>query len=171
MRKITAVLVAAGFSLSLINGFVFSAPQDTLYVNMLEVFNQYNKTSDYDKKLEKEQKQEETLLRQKKDEITKLSGQIKLLKDSERSKKEKELSDKKNAFNQETRKALLDLKKERDVKMKEILGDINRVISDYAKKNKQQIILKKAAVAYADERLDKTDEIIKLLNKSYKAKK
>jgi len=96
---------------------------------------------------------------------------MKLLKDSERSKKSKEIADKKEAFNQETRKALLDLKKERDMKMKEVLGDIKQVISDYAKKNKQKIVLKKAAVAYADKKLDKTDEIIKLLNKSYKAKK
>ena len=70
-----------------------------------------------------------------------------------------------NDFDNERKQAFLDLKKQRDEKMKDILEDIEDEVEKYAKKHKIRVVLKKAAVAYGNKKLDKTQDIIKLLNK------
>ena len=55
--------------------------------------------------------------------------------------------------------------------MKDIFKDIKAAVKNYAKKNKISLVLTKNAIAFGDSRMDKTDEIIKALNSSYKRKK
>lgn len=142
--------------------------QNIVYVDLFEVFNKYKKTEDYQNVLEKEQGKKESELEKQKKEIDKLQEEFKLLKDSEKEKKRKALEAKASDFDIQRRQALLDLKKDRDEKMKEILKDIETAIEKYARKNKLTLVIKKAAITYGDKRLDKTQDIIKILNKEYK---
>lgn len=167
MRKLILSLVII-FGLSSFNLCAFSAPEDIIYVDLFEIFSKYEKTEDYDKMLEKKQSKEEEGLSEKKKEIEKLREELKLLKESQREEKRKEIEDRATTFESERRQALLDLKRERDDKMKEILKDIEGAVENYARRNKISVVLKKAAISYGNARMDKTKEIINILNRNYK---
>ncbi|MBN2120752.1 MAG: OmpH family outer membrane protein [Candidatus Omnitrophica bacterium] len=166
MKKLILGLVLL-FGLSSFGLEAFSA-EDMVYIDLFEVFSKYKKTEDYDKVLEGQQSEKEKDLESIKSEIDKLQEEFKLLKESEKDSKKKEIEDKASDFDSKRREAFLDLKKDRDEKMKEILEDIEKVVEQYAKKNRVRLVLKKAAVAYGDPGLDRTKEIITLLNKDYK---
>ena len=166
MKKLFLVLTLAACAISF--NAICAAADDLVFIDLFEVFTKYNKTEDYDKVLEEQQGEKEKTLEALKDEITKLQDEFNLLKESEKDKKKKEIETKAQNFDSKRREAFLDLKKERDEKMKEILKDIEREVEVYAKKNRLPLVLKKAAVAYGDDRLDKTKEIINLLNKKYR---
>ena len=154
------------FGLTSLNLCAFSQ-QDAVYIDLLEVFSKYKKTEDYDKILESKQGKKEEGLEEQKKQIDKLQEELKLIKDSEKEKKKQEIEAKVMSFDEERRQAFLDLRKERDDKMKEILQDIESAVEKYAKKNRLKMVLKKAAVAYGDKSLDKTQEIVDLINKSF----
>ena len=162
-RVVASIIIGASFFIS---GLVFA--ENIICVDLFEVFSKYKKTEDYDKVLEKKQNEKEKELEKQKEELDKLREELKLLKENERKAKQKELEAKANDFDSLRRETLLDLRKERDEKMKEILEDIEKAIERYAKSNKVSIVLKKGAVSYIDRKLDKTKEIIKILNKEYK---
>jgi Skp family chaperone for outer membrane proteins len=48
--------------------------------------------------------------------------------------------------------------------MKEIIQDIDKTISDYARKNNFDIILHGSAILYGDKGMDVTAEILKAVN-------
>jgi len=142
--------------------------EDIVYVDLMKMFNEYRKTADYDKQLEQKQTAKESELQKKKEEIDQMREGLELLKDEARVKREEELSVKANELQTEYRDALTALKEERDQKMQEILEDIEKAVSDYAKKNGHAVIMKKAAVAYADESLERTQEVLNTLNAGQK---
>ncbi len=145
-----------------------AAESNIIYVDLFEVFNEYEKTIEYDKDLEKEQSKREEEWGSLEEQISKLREQSKLLNEEKKKAKEEEIRKKRGALAEEKRKTLLDLRKERDQRMEEILKDINSAIEKYAKKNKVDLVLKKAAVAYGENKMEKTGEIIAILNKEYK---
>ena len=164
--KSLIVGLAFVFGLVTFNLCVFSQ-QDAVYIDLLEVFSKYKKTEDYDKVLESKQEKKEQGLEEQKKLIDKLQEELKLIKDSEKDKKKEEIEAKVSSFDEERRQAFLDLRKERDDKMKEILQDIENAVEKYAKKNRLKMVLKKAAVAYGDKSLDKTQDIVNIINKDY----
>ena len=165
MKKLFLVLTLAACAISF---NAVCAAQDMVFIDLFEVFTKYAKTEDYDKVLEEEQEVKEKGLEALKDEIAKLQEEFNLVKESEKERKKKDIEAKAGVFDSKRREAFLDLKKERDERMKEILKDIEEVVESYAKKNRLPLVLKKAAVAYGDRKLDKTKEIINLLNKKYR---
>ena len=165
MRRLALVVTLVAVVVS------FNLPcfaENMVYIDLFEVFTKYKKTEDYDKVLEEQQNEKEKDLEVLKDEIGKLQEEFNLLKESEKEKKKEEIETKAGDFDSKRREAFLDLKKDRDEKMKEILKDIEEVVENYARKKKYTMVFKKAAVAYGDSKLDKTDEIIDILNKGYK---
>lgn len=141
------------------------------YVDISKAFDSYQKTKDYDSSLEKIQQDKEKERDQKESEIKKLEDKTKLLNDATKSEKEKDLEQKRQDLYEFMQKASIDLRKERDEKIKEILLDIQNVIEDYAKKNKFTIIFNDRVLLYAEKTMDVTDDIINLLNSKYKTKK
>lgn len=138
------------------------------YVNFLEVFNEYKKTKDYDEALNKKTDEKEKQLKDKGSELEKMQSKLSVLKDKEKEKEAKKLEQAEKEFQQLRRQSLLDLKKERDDKMKEIIEDIEKTIKDYAKKNNFDLILHGSAVLYGDKGIDITDQILKVVNVSVK---
>jgi len=64
----------------------------------------------------------------------------------------------------------LDLRKERDEKLKEILQDIEKVVQSYAQKNGYDFIFNDRVLLYGAANADVTQDIVDLLNGGYKNK-
>jgi Skp family chaperone for outer membrane proteins len=140
-------------------------------VDAIEVFNEYTKTKDYDKILESKKQDKEKKLETKGAELEKLQNKINVLKKEEQAKEKGNLEKLQREFLELKRQAFIDLKKDRDEKMQEIIEDINKVIKDYSVKNAYDLMLYKSAIIYNDNSFDITAEILKLVNEKYNKKK
>lgn len=157
------------FSLSSEAGF--SKELKIGYVNTIKVFNEYEKTKDYEKLLETEKDKKEKEISAKKDEIKKMQDKLSLLKEDKQEEERKKISEKIKEYRQLQNEALISLKKQRDTKMKEILEDIEAVIKEYAKEKSFDIIFSEGALLYGKKSFDITDVILKEVNKKYRQKK
>lgn len=161
MRKVSVLgLFVAALVVSNIS---FAA--DFVYVDLMKLFNDYNKTVQYDEALAEKQAEKEDSLQKKNEELMKMQDELKLLKDDAKKAKQEELAKLGGAMQQEYKESLGELKKERDEKMAEVLEDIEAEIQAYAKDKKISVVFKKASLAYADPANDKTEEVLKRLNK------
>ncbi len=168
MRKLVIGLAAFVFLATLP---VFAQGMSMAYVDVLEVFNKYKKTEEYDGMLEKKKAIKEKELEQQKNDIEKLRTELKMLKEAEKKAKQGELEAKIDQYNTSLRGIALDLKKERDERMRDILDDIQKSIEAYAKENKISLIFREGAIAFGDKSMDKTEDIIRIINTKYKPSK
>ena len=167
MKKIIIILTGI-FFLGLFSTQVSAKDLKVGYVNIFKVFNEYKKTVDYDKKLAQKQKIKEQEIDKKKDKIKKEQNSLSLLKESEQKKQREKILKEVRELQEISRQAFLDLKKERDQSMKEIINDINNVVKKYAKTKKYDLIITGKSLLYANKSMDLTDEIISILNKNYR---
>jgi len=167
MKKSLVFLVALGlicsFSLS-----SFSQDIKIGYVDIFEIFNEYEKTKEYDEKLEKKKESLEKKLESKKTDIEKIQNKLTLLKEEERKKEEEKIAKQIEEYRNLEREIFTDIKKERDEKMKEIVEDINKIIKDYARKNGFNLVINENTVLYGEKIMDITSEVLRISNKAYK---
>ncbi|MFH1519052.1 MAG: OmpH family outer membrane protein [Candidatus Omnitrophota bacterium] len=140
------------------------------YVNIFEVFNEYQKTKDCDNKLEEKKKAAEKKLEDKKETIEKLQNKLSLLKEAEKAQEEETLSKEIKEYRDLEREVFTDVKKERDEKMKAIVEDIDAIIKKYAQDNGFDLIVNSNAVLYGAKALEITSDILKISNQKYKQK-
>lgn len=138
------------------------------YVDIFKVFNEYRKTKEYDKMLEEKKNAKEKELEKKKEEIKEMQDKLELLKDKEKEGAREKLTKATGEYRKLERQFILDLKRERDEKMKEIIDDINKVIEDYGRKEGFDLIINKGAILYGREGIDLTETILKIVNQKYK---
>ncbi len=168
MRKCLSFLLALGIT-SIFFGKLEAKELKIGYVDFLKVYNEYNKTKDYEKALEEKKEEKDKELKKKIEEIEKLQNKIQLLKEKEREKEKEDLDKAVKEYRELERKIVVDLRKERDEKMKEILQDIEKVIKEYAQKNNFDLILNENIILYStDKIMDITLEIMSLINNNYK---
>ncbi|MDD4955527.1 MAG: OmpH family outer membrane protein [Candidatus Omnitrophica bacterium] len=167
MKKCIIFLVALAVTCSF-SQISFAKDLKIGYLNFLEVFNEYNKTKDYDEVLNKKAEAKEKELKVKESEIEKMQSKLNVLKDKEKAKEEKNFQKVAQDFIQLKRQSLIDLKKEKDEKMKEIIEDIDKAIKDYAKKNNFDLVVHGSAVLYGDNAMDITKDILKIVNSTAK---
>ena len=140
------------------------------YVDIFEVFNEYEKTKEYDAELEKKKTEVEKQLDKKKEEIEKLQSKLSLLTDKQKEKEGAKLSKKMQEYRDLERKAFIDIKKERDESMQDIVEDIEKISAEYAKENGFDLMVNENIVLYGPKTMDMTDKILKISNKKYKKK-
>ena len=167
MKKVIRFFLAAVMLISF-STTLFAKDLKIGYVNFFEVFNEYKKTKEYDENLTKKKDDKEKKLKQKSDDIEKMQSKLSLLKDKEKDKEQQKLDSAVKDFRQIYGQARVDLKKERDERMKEIVDDIEKTIKEYAKKNNYDFIIHGSAVLYADKAADITTDILKVVNDAYK---
>jgi outer membrane protein len=138
------------------------------YVNFMQVYNEYQKTKDYDVKLEGKKAEVEKNLNAKKEKIEELRNKLNVLNEKEQAKEKEKVEKEIQGFRELERKAFIDIKKERDEKMKEIFEDVSVVVQDYAKKKGYDLILDQPAILYGDKVMDVTADILKGANEKYK---
>jgi len=165
MKKCVIFLVALFVTCSFCSG-AFAKDLKIGYLNFLEVFNEYKKTKDYDEILNKKAEAKEKELKAKESEIEKMQSKLNVLKEKEKEKEQKNFEKAAQGFLQLKRQSLIDLKKEKDEKMKEIIEDIDKAIKDYSKKNNFDLVVHGSAVLYGNNAMDITQEILKIVNAS-----
>ena len=170
MKKILGCLLVVAMTMSF-SPVCFAKDMKIGYVDIFKVFNDYEKTKEYDEKLEAKKDVAEKKLEKKKEAIMKFQGKLDLLKEGEKAKEEEKLSKELKEYRDLEREAFTDIRKERDEKMKDIVEDIDKIIKDYAKKNGFNLIINSNAVLYGAKAMDVTDEILKISNKKYSGKK
>ena len=103
------------------------------------------------------------------EEEKKIIQQKKLITPEEYKKKVTELRKKVSNLQKERNSLLENISKERSKARNELLKNLNPILSEYMKNKKIRIILDKKSILLADENLDLTDEIIKILNTKLKS--
>jgi outer membrane protein len=168
MKKVLVGLLVFGL-VNVCAASSFAKDMKIGYVDFLKVYDDYEKTKEYDKALEVKKDVKEKELKAKADEIEKMQSKASMLKDKDKDKEKEKIMAAAKDFETVRRQSYTDLKKERDEKMKEIVQDIENIVKDYAKKNNFDLILNGNIVHYAaDKSMDVTADIMKLVNDSYK---
>ena len=170
LRKVAKIRVTiAGIFLLSIVGTVFAQSEEKIgLVDLSKAFDEYQKTKDFDKALEGKgdikQQDREKLVK----EIREMRDELELLNESARAKKEKDIEAKIRSLQEFDQDTKAELTKERDDMVRDILKEMSDVIQSYGKTQGYSIILNDRVLLYGDKSLDLTDEIIKILNDSYK---
>ena len=134
------------------------------YVDLSRLFDEYYKTKEYDKVLEGEHKAYEQESKAKIDQLREAQGKLALLKEDQKKATEDEIEKMKNDLLEYDRQKKTDLTKERNEKIREILLEIEKIVSGYAEQNGYTVILNDRVLIYADKGLDLTENILKNLN-------
>lgn len=141
------------------------------FVDLSRLFDEYQKTKDYDKTLESKQKVKEDERSKKIKDVKDLQQRLDVASDKEKEKIQVEFDEKVKVLQEFDRAATTDLRKQRDDFLKEILKEIEKVIRDFAQKEGYSIVFNDRVLLYADEQMDITEPLIKILNEKYNPKK
>ena len=170
-RKFVSMIgVAVVFGL-MVSGANAAAADKIGTVDLARVFDEYQKTKEFDKSLEvkgtaKQADRDKMVADVKKlrDEAELLSAKAKEEKQAVIDAKIKELQD----FDRTTRDAL---RKERDVMVRDILKEIEAAIQDFGKAQGYAYIFNDRVLVYKSDQSDLTPQVIKVLNDNYAKKK
>jgi len=163
------VLVVSGIMLMAVSSV--QAEEKIGYVDLARVFDEYQKTKEFDKSLEGK-----GVLKQA--ERDKMVGNVKKLRDeaellSEKTKEEKQavIDEKIKALQEFDRTTRDVLRKERDGMVRDILKEIEVVIQDFGKSQGYGYIFNDRVLVFKNEQNDLTAQVVKGLNDNYVKKK
>jgi len=139
-------------------------------LDLSKTFDGYEKTKEYDAVLEQKTKEYEKERNAKIDKLKEVEGKLALLQGEEKEKTQKEFDQLRQELLQYDQAQRTDLGKQRDERIREILLEIEKVVSDFAKKQGYDIILNDRVLIYGSDALDVTDQVLKNLNDSYNKK-
>ena len=134
------------------------------FVDLSRLFDEYHKTKEYDKVLEAKHGELEKLGLEKIEKIKESEGKLALLKEDQKKTLETEIDTMKGDAQEFVRQEQSNLTKERNEKIREILLEIEKIVSDYAEKEKYDIILNDRVLIYGNPVQDLTEQILILLN-------
>ncbi len=164
-RKIIGCVVAAAFMLLFAQtSFAQNAGLKIGYVGLNRIFDQYPKTTEYDKILEQKSTQYKKDRNDLLGKIQDAERRLILLKEEDRAKLAEQIQRDKESLVEFDQKKQTELRKERDDKVREILLEIESVVQSYAKKEGFDIIISDRALIYGTEALDLTQKILEALN-------
>ncbi len=138
------------------------------YVELGGVFNNYQKTKEYDTKLQKEsqdaQKKIEDMVKKVRDD----EGKMGLLKEDEKQKLQDKIEKQKTDILDFQKQKRTELSKKFEDMRKDIIIEIEKVVSDIAKKEGYTFIFNDTVVLYGDKESNITEQVLKALNDTYK---
>ena len=137
------------------------------YVDLGKVFEEYKKTKIYNEQMEKENKAFQDERQKMIDAIRDAQNKLALLKEDEKKKMEAELDKMKQQLLEFDRQKRTDLVKKRDEMGREIFLEIEKIVSDYAKKENITLVLNDRDLIYGDSSLNITDIILKTINDNF----
>ncbi|MBF0331895.1 MAG: OmpH family outer membrane protein [Candidatus Omnitrophica bacterium] len=140
------------------------------YVNLSKLFDEYEKTKSYDKVLEADNTKFQEERNKKIEAIRELQGKAGALKADEKAKVDQDIEKAKNDLLEFDRQKRTDLTKARDEKVREILMEIEKTVSEYAKKEGISFVFNDRVLIYGADTMNITDPIMKDLNEAYKGK-
>lgn len=138
------------------------------YVDLSKVFDGYQKTKEFDAVLQTEgesfQKERDAMVQKIQDAQSKLD----LMSDAQKTSMQADIEKQKDAVVAYDKEKRTELAKRRDDKVKEILTEIQGVVSNIAKKDGYTYVLNDRVMIFGDPQYNITDEVSKTLNDSYK---
>ena len=141
------------------------------YVDLARVFDEYQKTKEFDKSLEAKGASKQTDRDRMVAEIRKLRDEAELLSAKAKDDKQAGIDEKIKALQEYDRTTRDGLRRERDTMVKDILKEIETVIQDFGKAQGYSFIFNDRVLVYKSEGSDLTNPVIKALNDSYAKKK
>jgi outer membrane protein len=167
MKAVKVLGLAVMFGL-MAGGISLAGDLKIAYVDLSKVFDGYQKTKEFDAVLQTEgeafQKERDAKVQKIQDAISKLD----LMKDAQKAAMQADIEKQKNdvvAYDKEKRTQLA---KRRDDKVREILTEIQKIVSDLAKREGYTYVLNDRLMLYGEPQFNVTDEVLKALNDSYK---
>ncbi len=164
--------------MSLVASLVLGAPsvspaapvQKIGVVNLDKILHEYKRTLVSDKKLEEfyntKQSERERLV----SEIKNLREEMVLLNEESRRERQQQMEGKMKGLADFDRESKDALQKARDQSVKEILDEVEEVVSSFSKEQGFDLVISSRAVLYGVETLDLTDPILTILNDRYAKK-
>ncbi len=166
MRNFLVVMLLIGFA-----GQAEAAVETKIaYVDVGKAFDEYQKTKDADGTLEKKGQSKQDEREKKVDAIKKLKDELALLSEDARKKRQTDLDQSLKDLQDFDSKVRDELRRERDSIVRDILKEIDEIISDYGNKQGYSLILNDRVLLYGRQDMDITSQIIQILNERYKKK-
>ena len=141
------------------------------YVDLSRLFDEYYKTKDYDKVLEAKHSDIEKERNVKVDKIRDAQGKLNALAEGKKKDLEQDIEKMKAEILEFDRQKTEDLTKERNEKIREILLEIEKVVSDFAEKESYSMIFNDRVLIFGDKTLNLTEDVLQILNGSNSKKK
>lgn len=163
-RKFFILFLALTFILCMIAPYTEAADLKIGYVNRAYIFDNYNKTIEQDKTLEKQAKQKKEERRRLVNQIKKMKDESDLMSEKAKENKRSQIDERLRQLQEYDQQARLGLGQERDKMVRSILKEIQGVIDSYASKNGYDMILNDKALLYSQEQFNITKEILGILN-------
>ena len=135
------------------------------YVDLSRLFDEYHKTKEYDQVLEAKHSELEKAGKEKVEKIQESEGKLALLKEDQKVALEEEIELMKGEAQEFVRQEQSSLSKDRNEKIREILLEIEKIVSDFAEQEGYNIILNDRVLIYGDPAEDLTEKILTILNK------
>lgn len=170
MKKLMVwALVAAG---AMIAAPSFAAGEGKIgYVDLARVFDEYQKTKDFDKSLEAKGQGKQAERDKMVNEVKKMRDEAELLSAKAKDDKQASIDEKIKALQEFDRSTRDDLRKQRDAMVRDILKEIESVIQDFGKAQGYSFIFNDRVLVFKSEGNDLTAQVIKALNDGYAKKK
>ena len=165
------VLVFTGFMMGFAAPAMAAAADKIGYVDLARVFDEYQKTKEFDKSLESKGAAKQADRDKMVADVKKLRDEAELLSAKAKDDKQAVIDEKIKAlqdFDRTTRDAL---RKERDGMVRDILKEIEVIIQDFGKAQGYGYIFNDRVLVFKNEQNDLTAQVIKVLNENYAKKK
>lgn len=137
------------------------------YLDLSKTFDEYGKTKEYDTVLEAKTGEYEKARNEKFDKLKALQEKLNISKEEEKAKIQADIDKLRSEFVEWDRQQQTDLRKQRDEKIREVLLEIEKVVSDYAQKEGFTFVLNDRVLIYGNKGGDITEPILKILNDNY----
>ena len=167
-RVLFSIMLATVFAL--LSGPVGAAdaPAKIGYVDLSRLFDEYHKTKEYDKVLEAKNAEYEKELNGKIEKIKEEQQKLNLLAEDKKAQVEQDIEKMKAELLEFDRQKKQDLTKERNEKIREILLEIEKIVSNYAEKENYAIILNDRVLIYGQQTFNLTEQVLLNLNSDQK---
>ena len=174
MKKILSVALPVFLLIGFLALAVPSYAADAVkigYVDLARVFDEYQKTKEFDKSLEAKGASKQSERDKMVAEIKRLRDEAELLSAKAKDDKQAGIDDKIKTLQEYDRTTRDGLRRERDGMVRDILKEIEIVIQDFGKAQGYSFIFNDRVLVYKSEGSDLTNQVIKVLNDSYAKKK
>ncbi|MFP4472849.1 MAG: OmpH family outer membrane protein [Candidatus Omnitrophota bacterium] len=138
------------------------------YLDLSRIFDNYEKTKAYDDVLEKQHASYEEELNKRVEAIQEKQARLAVLTDEEKAKLQQEIDEQTTALRQWDEDQRSELMKKRDERIREILLEVEQIVSDYAQQEGYDLILNDRVLIYGADGFDITDKVLQKLNEMYK---
>ena len=167
MKNIKLLIISLVASGLFITGAQAAEKGDKIgYLDLSRIFDEYQKTKDYDKVLEAKSAEYEKERNAKIEKVRDAQNKLGLLAQDKKADQEKEIEKMKAELLEYDRQKKGDLTKERNEKIREILLEIEKIVSNFAQKENYSLILNDRVLIYGNPAMNVTEQILKAMSDS-----